>query len=104
MDTLPDHRGAVRKKRKVDILLEQLPTGVYHEARMFNYSRDGMYFESNFAPLPGTEIYIGVEDSPYDSGPDIYRAQVRWRKSLSDKDSPFHYGVGVKYAQPVNAC
>jgi len=96
-----EHRDDIRHKYKANILLETFPAGAHCEAKMFNYSRGGMYFESDYAPLPGTEIYIGIENSPYDAGADVYRAQIRWRKQLPDKKSKFNYGVGVKYSQPI---
>jgi hypothetical protein len=64
---------------------------------MYNYSLGGMYFEADYAPLPGTEIYIGIKNSPYDAGADVYRAQIRWRKQLSASPSNHQFGVGVKY-------
>lgn len=96
-------REANRTRRKARILLEHYPTGEYHVAEMGNFSRGGMYFESDFAPLPGTEVYIGIERSPYDAGPDLYRAEVRWRKKLSPHQSTYDYGVGVKYRYPITS-
>ena len=102
MESISEHRDEIRRKFKAKILLETLSTGIYYEARMFNYSIGGMYFESDYAPLPGTEIYIGIENSPYDASADIYRAQVRWRKELPYEKSRFNFGVGVKYSQPIH--
>ncbi|UCG08545.1 MAG: PilZ domain-containing protein [Desulfobacterales bacterium] len=103
MESISEHRDEIRRKHKANILLETHPAGNYYEARMFNYSIGGMYFESDYAPLPGTEIYIGIENSPYDAGADVYRAQVRWRKELLDVKSKYNYGVGVKYSQPIHS-
>ncbi len=103
MESMTEHRDDTRRRFKADILLETFSAGIYYEAKMFNYSIGGMYFESDYAPLPGSEIYIGIENSPYDAGADIYRAQVRWRKELPDEQSRFNYGVGVKYSQPVDS-
>jgi hypothetical protein len=64
---------------------------------MYNYSRGGMYFEADYAPLPGTEIFIGIKDSPYDSGADLYRARIRWRRPLIKGSSVYQFGVGVRY-------
>lgn len=97
-----EKRDAMRVNHRIDILLENLPAGAYYDAQMGNYSRGGMYFESNYAPLPGTEIYIGMEKSPYDASPDLYRAQVRWRRKLLTQDSKYSFGVGVKYHYPIN--
>lgn len=96
-----EQRGTTRVRHKADILLENLPAGTHYEAKMYNYSRGGMYFESDYAPLPGTEIYIGIEKSPYDASPDIYRAQVRWRRELATKESRYTFGVGVAYHYPI---
>jgi hypothetical protein len=101
MEEIPELRDDLRYKRKTKILLESYPNGAYYQAKMINFSRGGMYFESDYAPLPGTEIYIGIENSPYDFGADVYRAQVRWRKQLSNERSKFAYGVGVKYNHPI---
>jgi hypothetical protein len=56
-----------------------------------------MYYESDFAPDPGTDVFIGIEESPYSSGHDVYRARVMWVKDLPDKASFFYFGIGVKY-------
>jgi hypothetical protein len=95
-----DHRVDIRIKHKTDIQFENYYSGTYYEAKMYNYSPGGMYFEADYAPLPGTEIYIGVKNSPYDAAADVYRAQIRWRRQLAAGSSPFHYGVGVRYCLP----
>jgi len=97
-----EQRDAMRVNHTASILLDNIPAGAHYEAKMVNYSRGGMYFESDYAPLPGTEIYIGIENSPYDSSPDLYRAQVRWRRKLLTADSKYTFGVGVKYHYPIN--
>ena len=91
-------RTDTRVKRKARILLDNFLNNCSHHARMLNYSPGGMYFESDYAPLPGSEVTIGIEQSPDDSGADIYRAQVRWRKTLP-QNSEYTYGVGVKYCR-----
>ena len=99
--TNSEQRDATRVKHTANIMLENLPAGTHYKAKMYNYSRGGMYFESDYAPLPGTEIYIGIEKSPYDSSPDMYRAQVRWRQKLLEQDSQYSFGVGVQYYYPI---
>ena len=97
MDPNPEKRDAPRFEHEATVLVENYPSGQYHEGRMYNYSRSGMYFESDFSPAVGSDIFIGIEKSPYSSGHDVYRAQVIWCKALSDGDSYFYYGVGIKY-------
>jgi hypothetical protein len=101
MDVTSEQRDTLRVKHRASILLENFPARAHYEAIMYNYSRGGMYFESDYAPLPGTEIYIGIEKSPYDSAPDMYRAKVRWRRELPAPNSKYSFGVGVKYHYPV---
>jgi hypothetical protein len=102
MDTVPDLRDNERIKHKTDILFENYFSGTHHKARMYNYSIGGLYFESDYAPLPGTEIYIGIKNSPYDAGADLYHARVKWRKQLTPVASDRHFGVGVQFCRPVN--
>ena len=95
-----NHRVDIRIKHKTAIQFENYYSGAYYKAKMYNYSQGGMYFEADYAPLPGTEIYIGVKKSPYDAAADVYHAQIRWRKQLLAGASPYQYGVGVKYCPP----
>ena len=64
---------------------------------MVNYSPCGMYFQSDLGLEPGTDIFIGIENSPYSVSHDIYRAQVIWCEELSDDTAFFRFGIGVKY-------
>ena len=96
-----EQRGATRVKRKAKIRLENFTAGAHYQAKMRNYSRGGMYFESDYVPLPGSEIYIGIENSPYDYGPDMFRAQVKWRRELPAPNAKYAFGVGVKYHYPI---
>jgi len=75
---------------------------------MHNYSKSGLYFESDFYLVPGAEIYVGISDSPFSSGPGVYecyRSVIKWRRFL--EHSAFDYGYGVelkaKVARPKNA-
>ena len=97
MESKPDQRDFARFRHEASIMFENYPSSRYYEGMMFNYSRGGMYFESDYAPKVGAEIFIGVENSPHTAGHDVYRAKVIWRKQLTDRQSFFFYGLGVKY-------
>ena len=97
MNSGPEEREDTRFYHEATIMIENYPKGKYYEGRMYNYSRGGMYFESDFAPGPGTDVFIGIENSPYSSDHDVYRAKVMWVKRLPDGASFFCYGVGVRY-------
>ncbi len=100
MNSNPENRAKTRFEHMTAVTLETKKIGIQRSARMYNYSTGGMYFETDYAPLPGTEIYIGIKNSPYDAGADVYRAEIRWRKQLKPPLSNHQFGVGVRYYQP----
>lgn len=93
----PEKRSCARIDHQAQITLQSFEVGVMHEARMHNYSKSGLYFESDFYMVPGTEIYIGISNSPYTSQAGVYecyRSVIRWRKFL--ESSAFDYGYGIE--------
>ncbi len=92
-----DLRATPRFFHDTPIMFEQYLSGMYFEGRMLNYSRGGMYFESDHAPEIGSEIFIGIENSPFTSGHEVYRAMVIWFSKLDNAKSFFSYGIGVRY-------
>lgn len=65
---------------------------------MFNYSDDGLYFESDGILESGDQIYIEIQDSSYapsNGVSEYHRANIAWRRKL--KDSYFEYGYGIKF-------
>lgn len=91
-----------RNNARIDIFaflkVIELKSGNIHNARMFNFSKDGLYFESNSLLNTGTIIFIVVEDSPFASTYEIskfYRAQIVWRKDLYG--TVFGYGYGIQF-------
>jgi hypothetical protein len=101
MTATREQRRSTRINRHMEILLDNPINDSHHRARMTNFSPEGMHFLADYAPLPGSDIYIGVTDSPYDTGSDLYRAQVRWRRKLPAGSSEYSYGVGVRYYHPA---
>jgi hypothetical protein len=69
-------------------------------ARFDHYSQSGMYFESNIPFRRGTIIIFGIENSPFENCPGVYRAKVKWCKKLPDKSSIYYYGVGAEFFKP----
>jgi len=103
-----EKRSSSRFDHKAKITLERFEVGVIQEARMHNYSKSGVYFESDFYLVPGAEIYIGISSSPFAAEPGVYecyRSVVKWRKFL--EHSAFDYGYGIelkgKAARPEKA-
>ncbi|MGD8521523.1 MAG: PilZ domain-containing protein [Desulfobacterales bacterium] len=100
MDSNPEHRDNTRFPHEAPLTLENLEAGELHSARMFNFSDTGLYFESDYVMQPGTELYIGITNSPYAADPDVYEcylAEIKWRKPLIK--SSFYYGYGARYLE-----
>gem|GEM_PF-401642 len=70
----------------------------YCDATMYNYSRGGMYFESDQELRPGWPLYIKmINFMPESYTPGAYRtyiAEVVWTKRIAEMPV---YGTGVKY-------
>jgi len=92
-----ENRKSARINHTSPLIVKDVKSGKIHNAKMFNYSKEGFYFESDSVLNPGIQIYIGIKNSPYASLPDVleyHRGEVVWRKEL--KDSFFRFGYGVK--------
>jgi hypothetical protein len=94
----PEKRVNARIEHRTPISLEPFQAGVLHAARMHNYSKNGLYFESDFYLIPGSEIYVGIADSPFASEPGVYecyRSVIKWRKFLDHSFYDYAYGVEI---------
>ena len=100
----PRQRRSPRNPCDRILVLENLDSGEELDGRMTNFSKEGLYFESNIAVKPGRVIFIGIANSPYSSDPDAYechRVKVQWRKDLPEGE--FRYGYGVSHMDPIGA-
>jgi Tfp pilus assembly protein PilZ len=98
-----EKRNNVRLDESRRISIKDLKAGIFHKVTMLNYSKNGMYFESDSILEPGAEIYLGIENSSHVSFAKEYegkRAEIIWRKKL--KKSFFNYGYGVKFISADN--
>lgn len=102
MNDNPEKRDKTRFAHEAPLTLENEEIGLLHGARMYNYSSTGVYFESDFYLQPGSEIYIGIINSPLSDESDVYecyRAVIKWRKFL--EESAFDYGYGLHLLERV---
>ncbi|MGD8991267.1 MAG: PilZ domain-containing protein [Desulfobacterales bacterium] len=98
MNSNPEKRDHTRFDYQAPIALEDAKHGVLQGARMFNYSDFGLYFETDHFLAPGSDINVGIPDSPYAPDPDVYEryhAVIKWRRPL--KTSSFYYGYGIRF-------
>ena len=92
-----DDRGAERTDHITPLQVKDLRSGDIYEARMFNYSDGGIYFESDGFFEKGTPLYLGILNSPYHLISRVfeyYKGEVMWRKDL--KRSLFSFGYGIQ--------
>ena len=95
-----ENRDKTRFEYESAVTLENSKIGVQRGARMYNYSDTGLYIESDYELKPGTEILIGITNSPYATVPgqyECYPGVVKWRKPL--KRSAYYYGYGIEFIQ-----
>ena len=59
-----ERRSATSINYKSPIRVEDLK-GIIYNARIVNYSNEGLYIETDWLLKPGTEIYIEMTKSPY---------------------------------------
>jgi len=79
------------------VIIENYHAKTCQDGRMVDCSRLGMQFEAGVAPDVGSEIFIGIDKSPYSTVHDVFRATVVWLRELPVKESSWPYTVGVKY-------
>lgn len=100
MESNPEQRHKARFKHQSSISVEQVGSSVHRGAKMFDYNDNGLYFEADFNIQPGTELYIGIDNSPYAPEPDVlenFRATIAWQKKL--ENSAYSFGYGVRLAE-----
>ena len=97
MKAISELRNGERFYSEEPVLVEDNRTGYRYEGTMFNYSKSGMYLETDYAPRPSRIIKIDINALPNFPSPRGYFAEVRWRQPLSGKGSAYSFGMGVKY-------
>ena len=97
MNDFVNHRASQRFPSEATVMLEDFHTGFYYKGTLYNYSTNGGYFETKYAPRSGEKIHIKVDGLPDVFTPHVYLAEVRWRKLLPDNPRSYAYGVGIRY-------
>jgi hypothetical protein len=97
-----EKRDCARFYHEAPVVIEQCGTGLYYEARMYNYSLQGMYFESDLALSPGARVNLWLSGLPEESLPEINSAEVRWNEEIPGAVVLFNYCTGIKFSRPIN--
>ncbi len=92
----PEDRDAVRVQQNLKLHIEDSRSGAIFGARMFNYSSQGIYLESDAALPKGTKIYISMQNEQSSRLSGIlenFYGDVIWREKLKHGSYKFGYGV-----------
>jgi len=99
-----EKRTSQRQPQDASIIFSRFNAQTSYDAKMLNYSRDGMYFETNKLFPENTDIFFRVEDCDLRTVDKqvgvgfrtISLAQVKWWRRLYN-GSNHQFGIGVKY-------
>lgn len=97
MTALAYQRNSQRFEVEALVMLEDFRTGFYYKGTIYNYSADGVYLESGYAPRPGRKMRLKVNGARDIFVTDLYLAEIRWRQPLADDTSDYSYGIGMQY-------
>jgi len=91
-----EKRRAVRFTHEEPVVLET-PEGDMIGAVVMNYSRSGLYFESDLSIHAGAILRIRNESTLAKPGTGGCCAEVRWTRRLAADTTEYQYGTGVRY-------
>ncbi len=97
MTALAYQRNSQRFEVEAPVMLEDFRTGFYYNGIIYNYSADGVYLESDYAPRPGRKMHLKVNGAHDIFATERFLVEIRWRQSLSDSTSDYSYGIGLQY-------
>ncbi len=90
-----EKRSSPRSICNIPAVVQELDDRYIFNAKIINYDKNGLYFETNIQLDPGKEIYIGFDESPPGSRPHTFHAEILWIKRLTK--SIYNYGYGAKH-------
>ena len=97
-----DKRASKRFSHEAPLIIKNRDGGTYAYGRMYNYSRGGIYFESDIAFRPGTCVRIDIEKSQNSMAANRYYAMVKWCKEISAAVVLYDYAIGIEFDPALN--
>ena len=102
-----NYRAYTRDNCESPIRYAMSDAETYRDAKMYNKSEGGMYFESESNTLrPGSELCIKMVNYSHalhePEAHDGYRAEVVWCRKIKEGAATPRYGVGVRFT--LNVC
>ena len=100
MDVNSERRIYRRFVYEADISHDLLAHNHIYSGKLYNFSKDGLYFESDQSIFPGEEVFIKFQKQPGSAKDDIlaqlpFGVKIIWQNKLSD--SSFRFGYGANY-------
>ena len=101
----PKDRSHERSACEASVQIFDKDTSGIFPATARNYSKVGMYLESDYAPRIGAGLLLGMVNhktgSPAPEDISKYHSRVIWREKLSGNVVFMRYGIGVKHCQDL---
>ena len=69
-----------------------------HPGKIFNFSKGGLYFQSDESIKPGEEVFVGLttdSDSAEHDTQLLFEVRIVWQQAL--KDTPYRFGYGGRF-------
>ena len=106
MDIYSERRKYRRFKFEAVVLHDLLTQQNIYPGKISNFSKTGLYFESDELIHPGEEIFLKLTKSPDSRGENFlpqlpFVVKILWRKSL--QSSSYRFGYGAQYLDPGDA-
>lgn len=93
-----ERRKSKRIKCNTTILHNTSLPDFFYKGTMYNFSKGGLYFESNEDLLPRDEISISIRKPPQqfiDKADQYFDVEIMWCREL--KGSTYQIGYGAKF-------
>jgi hypothetical protein len=101
----PKERSHERLTCEASVQIHDKDTSGVFPATARNYSKAGMYLESDYAPRVGAGLVLEMVNyetrSPAPEDISKYHSRVMWREKLSGNVVFMRYGIGVKHCQDL---
>jgi len=98
-----DQRASRRFAHEAAIIIEKCDSRTYYtHGRMYNYSSGGIYFESDVAFQPGTQVQIDIENPSDDFSSGHLFGEVKWCEEIAAAVVLYDYGIGVEFDRSMD--
>lgn len=101
--TADDQRSSKRFNYEAPLIIKNCAGGTYAYGIMYNYSRGGIYFESDEAFKPGTCVRIDLDESQNVLAADHYYATVKWCNEIHAAVVLYDYAIGIEFDRELNS-